>query len=260
MADQDALFPELGIEFFAGDGRVPGEKEVGQRIGHFKTQLAQPPCGPGAGFHDVAAVVPEVCFIFQSADAGGHGHAVDVVGIGGILDGIQVPDQCPAADAQAQPGAGHGPGFGEGLGDQQIVVFVDEGNGALSAEVDVGFIDDHHGIRIGSDDGLDVLKGQVKACGGVGIGDEDGLADTAIIRDVDGKILLQGDLRKGNAIETGIDFVKTVGNVRDDHTPVAEGHECEIQYFVGAVGEEDLVFRYAPLFRRRPDQIPALRV
>ena len=45
------------------------------------------------------------------------------------------------------------------MDDEQVVVAGDQGNRAGAAEIDVGLVDDDHGVRVGGDDALDGVEG-----------------------------------------------------------------------------------------------------
>ena len=59
------------------------------------------------------------------------------------------------------------------MDNQQIVVTVDQRNGAVTSEVNVGFINDNDGIRIGLDDLLNGSKPEQATGWGVRVGEND---------------------------------------------------------------------------------------
>ena len=262
MAYQNAPCLQVQIQCLAGIVRRGGKDEIGFGINHPEAEITKLPGGPIPDFGNGGAVFPEVVRILQSAHACGHGGGVDVVGIGGILYGIQIPDQFFAADAETQPCTGHGAGLGKGLGDEEVAVFSDEGDSAFSAKVHVGLVDHHHIVRVGGGDPLDVSQGNGQPGGGVGIGNENGFMDAHIVLHPKGKVLRQGNRLIGNAVQICEDRIETVGDVREcgGTVPVAEGHEGEIQNFITAVGKENFVFLNAVVFAGRRNQLPALRV
>ena len=77
---------------------------------------------------------------------------------------------------------------------------MDQRQGTFTAKINISFVNDHHSIGVALDDGLNVPKTQAKTCGGVGIGDEHGAFRTAVVLNINGKILLQGDLTIRNVI------------------------------------------------------------
>ena len=160
---------------------------------------------------------------------------------------MQVGDQVLVTDPKAQSSPRQGAGLGEGLGDQEVIVLVRKRHGALGAEIHVGLVDDHHAVRVGSHDGLDLTEGQAEPRGGVGVGDHDSLAVTVkVIAKVHREVGLQGDLLVGDTVELGEYGVEAVGDGGEHQGVilVGKGHEGKVQNLVRAVGEDDLLGGY----------------
>ena len=172
---------------------MPGEQEVRPGRRYLKSQLFEFLPGPLAGFNDPAAVLHVVLVVLHARRPGGHGHAVNVVGVCGILDRVQVPDQLRIADAEAQPGARHGAGLGEGLGHQQVVVFPDQRHAAFRAEIHIGLVHHHHVVGILLQDLHNLFPRQGYGRRRVRVGDEDRAGSLIIIGDIDGQVFLQRD-------------------------------------------------------------------
>ena len=118
-----------------------------------RTQLVRSPLPV---FDDLTAVFLEVIGVFQRTQACRHTHAVDIKGICGKFQRVQVTDQCLAAHSKAQSAACHGAGFGQGLDHQQIIILFGQRYGAFPAEVYISLVNDHHIVGIALDDGLNI--------------------------------------------------------------------------------------------------------
>ena len=217
MAHQDASALQLQIQGLAADLIGFGEDEVGERGKHLKAQGAESLGGVCPILHDHAAVIHVVIVIAEGGVARGGGHAVDVVGVGGVAHRVEVGDQSLASDTEAQPRPRQRAGLGEGLGDQEVIVLVHQSHGAFGTEVHVGLVDDHHAVGVGPDDLLDFREGQAESRGGVGVGDHDRFpAQIQIVAVVHREVRLQGDLLVGDAVQLGEDGVEAVGDGGED--------------------------------------------
>ena len=170
VTDEDAALLEGAVELATADAVGLGKNEVGLGVQHHEIKFAEGVGGVGAGLHDLAAVLHVVVVLVQNGTAYCGSHAVDVIRIGGIADGVQVGDQRCLTDAKAQASTRQRAGLGKRARDEEVVVLVHKGNSTLRAEVHVGLVDDHHLVRVGGDDLFHLLQGQGQARGGVGVG------------------------------------------------------------------------------------------
>ena len=244
MAHQNASALQLQIQLFAADALGLGEDEVGEGGKHLKAQVTERLGGVRPILHDGAAVIHVVIVVAEGGMARGGGHAVDVVGVGGVAHRVQVCDEGGVSDAEAQSCACQGAGLREGLGDKKIIVLGHQLDRTLRAEVHVGLVDHHHAVGVGLDDGFDLVEGQAESRGGVGVGDDDGLAaEIEVVPMIHREVLFERDFLVGNAVQLGEDGVEAVGDGGEDQGVilVGKGHEGEVQHLVGAVGEDDLL-------------------
>ncbi len=80
----------------------------------------------------------------QSGTLGNH---VDGVGIEAVLDAHQGVDQFGGAESEAHAQPRKSPGLRQGLYDKQIVVLAKQCNGAFTAVVDIGLVDNEQPVR-----------------------------------------------------------------------------------------------------------------
>jgi len=139
---------------------------------------------------------------------------------------------------------------------------VDEGHAALAAEVHIGFVHDHHVVRVRLQDALDGTAGQGQTGGGIGVGQHDGGTEAVVIGGVKGEILLQGDDPAGDVHQPAPDAVAAVGDVRIGQRVflVAEGPQREEEVFVAAVAGHDLAGLQPEVLGRRVQQLGTGRV
>ena len=163
-----------GIQCRAGHGVAAGEDKVCLALQNGEAHGPQLHDGIGAVFADGLAAAHKIVIFLNGGDPGGLGHPVDVVGIDGITDGIEVRDKRRVADGKAEPRTGQASGFGKGLRNEEIVIARRQCNTALRAEVYVCLVDDDEPVRVSLQDGFNLWQCQGKAGGGIGVGDDNG--------------------------------------------------------------------------------------
>ena len=242
MAHQDAPLAQGGIHGLARQRGVRGKDEVGFGIGHGKAEFSQFVGEENAVFRYRLAVFAGVVLVLKRPQPRRHGHGIDVVGVGGILDGIEVGDQFLAGRAEAEPSPRHRAGFGKGLRDEQIFVLAHERQTTLAAEIDVGLVHHHHVIGVLPHDLLDLRAGERKARGRVGVGDEDRFAKPVIVGGIENKAVAQRDLCVRHAVERREYLIKAVGDIGKGggRFGVAKRHKGKVEDLVRAVGHQDL--------------------
>ena len=149
VAHQYAASLQLAVQEAAVGVGMAGKHEVGFAGQHFESHLPEPRNGGLAGVDYPLAVGHAGVIGLQCGQTRGQGHAVDAVGVGAELDLLQVGDQPFIRDGETQPRPGHAAGFGKGLHHQEVVVFRRQRHTGLGSEVHVGFIDQHHMVRVG---------------------------------------------------------------------------------------------------------------
>ena len=191
MAHKYSLLLEARIQRCSAHSGISCENKVCLGVQHLKADFSQGGGGEGTVLHDRAAVLHVVIVVREGGASRRHGHAVDVVGVGGVAHGVQVGDQILVSDAEAQPRPCQGAGLGEGLGDQEIFILVHQLDRTLCAEIHVGLVDHHHAVGVGLHDGLDLVEGEAESRGGVGVGDDDEAVQAVIFFRIDGEIPFQ---------------------------------------------------------------------
>ncbi len=137
------------------------------------------------------------------------------------------------------------------MDDQQVVVLIDQRNGAFAAEIDIGFIDDHHRIRIAVQDLLDGVERQEAARGGVGVGENDAaVGRAAVVGGVDAEVFGERQAAVVDAVEPAIHRVEAVGDVgeEDGRVVLEQGLEGVGEDFVRTIADENLGGRHGVAF------------
>ncbi len=147
-----------------------------------------------------------------------------------------MPDRQPHAQASQRAG------LGQGLGDQQVGITVNQGDGRFGAKIDIGLINHHNRVRVGIEDLLDLLQPQRHAGRCVRVGEDDAAIGLAVVRRVDAEIVTQR-LRSGlDTVQAAVHRVEAVGNVRVQHRPtMLEQPVKDVrQHFIRAVTNKHL--------------------
>ena len=87
-----------------------------------------------------------------------NGRRVHGIGIKGELHILQITDCLFASYGEANTDSRHSPGFGKGLDYQQVIVLIHKGHGADAAEIHIGLVNNHHGIRVAGHNLLNGIK------------------------------------------------------------------------------------------------------
>ena len=122
MADEDAADAELFKNFFAGHPVGGGEQKVRGRVKHGKPAAAQLVGGVGALGNDFCRYIGKIGLVGDGRHARRLGHGIDIVGAVTELDAVHIGNQLGPRDAEAQPRPRQIVGFGEGVGDDEVVV------------------------------------------------------------------------------------------------------------------------------------------
>jgi len=137
--------------------------------------------------------------------------------------------------------------LGHGLDHNEIGVVVDEAGAGLAAIVDVRLVYDHEALRPGLTDARHLVGGDHEAGGRVGVGDDYVLPGHAECVNIEGEVIVQGDLAKAHAKGVAVVAIEAVGHVGKAHAGIVakEGEEEEGEHLVGAVAAEDVIRRGA---------------
>ena len=132
--------------------------------------------------------------------------------------------------------------LGQCLAHQQVRIAVDQLDRRLAAEVDVGLVHQHHGIRIGLQQLLDGRQTQNATGRSIGIGEDDAAIGARIILDANLELLIQSDRLERNAVQTAVHRVEAVGHVGEQQrfAVLKQAMEGMRQHFVGAVADKHL--------------------
>ena len=102
------------------------------------------------------------------------------------------------------------------MDDQQVVITIDQADGRLTAEIDISFVDNNHRIRIRIQYLLDGGKCQQTTRWCIRVRKNDAaVRSTAIISQINTEIFRQRHGFVINAIQSAINRVKTVGDIRE---------------------------------------------
>ena len=260
MADQDAVLLQLPVQLSAVLFRMHGKYEIRLRIDNLKAQLPERFRGIGPVLHDDIAVLPVVIPGLHCRDSCRHADPVHVVGVGGILDGFLVINQGLIPDGVAHAGSCQGPGFGKCLRHHQVRIFLCQRNSRFPAEIHIGFVDEHHVIRVGCADFFNIRKRYDLSRRRVGIGDNHHASRIQIILLADGEILRQGHHFRPDMVQGRNHVIEAVGDIRKPDSVLSPGHKAEIDGFIGTVAHIYILRRYVIALRQGLLQRPESRV
>ena len=257
MAHEHAARFERQIIIFAAHFRRLCEQEVRDRLGNFEPAQNQLRADVFAHAGDLEAVRLVVCAVCKRRKPRRLRHGIDVVGVRGVFDLLQIGDEPRLRDGEPQARARHGAAFGERPHDQKIVVFLNQRQAAFRAEVDVGLVDHDNAVRVARDEPLDLFDRKREPRRRVRVGDDDHAGFSDIIVDADGEILPKGNFLVRHAVKLGVDGVEPVGHVGIQRAviAVAKRHERKVQNVVRPVGDEDVFALYAVGRRERLAQL-----
>ena len=251
MADEDALRAQFFKNFPARHAVGGRKQEIGGRIKHGKAALAQFFGGVGAGGQQLCRNIAEIRFIPDGCGTGGLGHRVDIVRAVAELDAVHVSDQFGPGNAVAQPRARQVVRFGEGVRNDQVVIFFQQRQAAGSGggKLHIGLVHDHDVVGVRFQHFLNARHRGQQAGGGVGVGNDDRFMQAAILFQVDGQIGFQRDDMLRNMQQITQNRVKTVGYIGKGKRGVliAKGPQRQQQVFVAAVAAQDVFRLHAPV-------------
>ena len=251
MADEDALRPQFLKNFLAGHAVGGGKQEIGGRVKHGKTALAQAFGGGGAGGQQLGGHLVEVGLVPDGGRTRGLGHRVDVVGTVAELDAVHVGDQPRPGDAVAQPRARQVVGLGESVRDNEVLVLFQQRQAAEPGrgKLYIGLVHHHNVVGVGTQHFLNGGHRGQQAGGGVGVGNHDRLVQAAVLFQVDGQVVLQRDDMLRNMQQIAQNRVKTVGYIGKGQRRVfiAERPQGQQQVLVAAVAAQNILRLHAPV-------------
>ena len=149
----------------------------------------------GALGNDLCRYIGKIGLVGDRRRARGLGHGVDVVGAVAELDAVHVGNQRGPRNAEAQPCTRQIVRFGEGMGDDEIVIFFQKRQTGRPGrrELDVGLVHDHDVVGVRLQHLLDGIHRGQQASGRVRVGNDNRLVQTAVFFQVDGQVSLQRD-------------------------------------------------------------------
>ncbi len=192
---------------------MTGEDEVGCRWQHLEAQRRHRGNHCLATGDHLLASLLEVFTILERRGGAGNGDAIQRIGVEAVLDALQRLDQIRMPNRQTNAQTGQRTRLGQRLGHQQVRIAIDQCNGRLAAEIDVGLVHQHHGIGIGLQQSLDGVQTQHTSGGCVGVGEDDAAIGTIVIGDLELKALVQRDGFVVDAVEPAVDRIEAVGHV-----------------------------------------------
>ena len=158
MAHDDALLPQALSKRRTTVLRVASKEEIGRRRQTVEAAQGELLVEPVTLADYLFTALLEPCLILECGHTGGDSQAIQRIGIEAVLDAVQTINQRLIAHGQTDTQTGQGTGLGQGLGDQQIRVAVDQADGRIATEVDVGFVNHHQGFCIGLQETLDIAQ------------------------------------------------------------------------------------------------------
>ena len=162
----------------------------------------------------------------------------------------------------ADPQSGQRARLGQGLADQQVRVLVHQTDRRFTAEVDIGFIHQHHGVRVGLEQTLDRLQGQPAASRRIGVGEDNAAVGPHVIVHANLELLIQRHLHKVDAIQAAVHRVEAVADIRKQQrlAVLEQAVEGVRQHLVGTVTDKYLSGLHAVIVSDRLFQAVAVRV
>ena len=240
---------------------MSGKDKIGMGIRENEAQLPQALLETLTGGNNLISGRAEITGVFDRLCSHDDRRQVHGIGVEGEFHILQIGNYLFITDGKANPLSGHGSGLGEGLDHQQVVIFLQQRQGSLSAEVHIGFIDDDNTVRIAGHDPLDLIRRHLQAGRGVGVGDDHpavlltGHCRQIIFRP-DGEIFLKGRTLIGNSVQVCPDIIEGIGDIREQNgTPVGKkSQEAQGQDIVRADADKNLVGIHLIIFRKGIDQ------
>ena len=240
---------------------MSGKDKIGMGIRENEAQLPQALLETLAGGNNLIRGRAEITGVFDRLCSHDDRRQVHGIGVEGEFDILQIGNHFLITDGKADPLPGHGPGLGEGLDHQQVVILFKQGQGSLSAEVHIGFINDDNTVGIAGHDPLDLIRRHLQTGRGVGVGDDHAAVLLTghcrqIIFRPDGEIFLKGRILIGNTVQVCPDIIEGIGDIREQNgTPVGKkSQEAQGQDIVRADADKNLVGIHLIIFRKGIDQ------
>ena len=240
---------------------MSGKNKIGMGIRENEAQLTQALLETLTGGNNLISGRTEITGVFDRLCSHHDRRQVHGIGVEREFHILQIGNHLFITDGKTDPFSGHGPGLGEGLDHQQVVIFLQQRQGSLSAEVHIGFINDDNAVGIAGHNPLDLIRRHLQTGRGVGVGDDHAAVLLTghcrqIIFRPDGEVLLKGRILIGNAEQVRPDIIERIGNVREQNrgTVRKEGQETQGQDIVRADADKNLVGIHLIIFRKGIDQ------
>ena len=240
---------------------MSGKDKIGMGIRENEAQLPQALLETLTGGNNLIRGRVEITGVFDRLCSHHDGRQIHGIGVEGEFHILQIGNHFFITDGKADPLPGHGPGLGEGLDHQQVVIFLQQRQGSLSAEVHIGFINDDNTVGIAGHDPLDLIRRHLQTGRGVGVGDDHAAVLLTghcrqIIFRPDGEIFLKGRILIGNTVQVCPDIIEGIGDIREQNGASVgkKGQEAQGQDIVRADADKNLVGIHLIIFRKGIDQ------
>ena len=201
-----------------------------------------------------ADVPVEIGRVFERGRQAGQGQRVHAVG---REHAAHPAHQLDRAGEQAEAQAGKSVGLGKGARDDEIGNVADQIDHRFAVEVEVGFIDQQHGVRRAASD-LEKLRARGDGAGravGIGDGDDFGARRDGGEQALEGKLKIVGGLHRDDARvgRRRVDLIHGVSGHGQQQLIAGfeKGLEEDVNGFVDAVGERHLLWARGRDARRR---------
>ena len=192
-----------------------GKNKVGSGILEGKSKLSELCLRPLSCCNDLMAAFLKICLILHRCHTSRDGSTIHGIGVKGIFHIIEIFDQLRISEGITDTHARQRSGFGKGLHNKKIVIFLDQRQCGSGSEIHISLIYDHNALRIFCYNLLDLGKRHFHTGRCIGVREYDSAVFAEIIFFPDMELFIQCRTLIRDPEKIGPYIIERIGDIRE---------------------------------------------